>query len=119
MASVRNDLPGMLKNTPAPATFTLELVCGASGSVSIPIPFACKLVSVLGYKDGAGGAGDKVSILRNADLIGEVDCDAADEAFVSLGSRDAANAAFREGDSLVATSSSGASILYATLVRTY
>lgn len=71
--------------------------------VDIVLPFACRLLYVLGYKNGAGDTGCQVELFNGSDLIGTIDCDVTDKAFLTMGDRDPAYIDLAAGDTLTLT----------------
>lgn len=77
----------------------------AAGGVDVDIvlPFACRLLYVLGYKVGAGDTGCQIELFKASDLIGTIDCDTTDKSFITMGDRDPAYIDFAAGDTLTLT----------------
>lgn len=114
--------PSNARWTSLPSTFTVSLEAGNnSDPVSLPpFPFKCVLTFVVGAKIGAGGAGDVIDIKRNATAISQLDCDAADKAFLPPSGIDYDENTFNEGDVLTVAPtkvSDPSAILYFTFVR--
>jgi hypothetical protein len=85
-----------------PAIILADTAAGGA-DVDIVVPYACRLLFVLGYKVGAGDAGCQVEVFNGSDLIGTIDCDATANQSLSMGDRDATYADFAAGDTLTLT----------------
>jgi hypothetical protein len=90
-----------------PAVLYADVAAGGV-DVDIVLPYACSVQIAVGYKVGAGGAGSQVELFNGADLIGTIDCNVADKAFLSLADRDPAHIVFAAGDTLTLTPTDGA-----------